>query len=985
MANSFVFIDSRVADYQSIVAGLGANYNYAILALDKNGILQMQETLAGYSNLDSIHVISHGSEGALYLGSEILNQDSFFHYEKELKSIGASLSDSGDLLLYGCNVGQGEVGENFVNYLASIPGADVSASENLTSSPSLIADLVLEVSSGFIENDTVFTVNNNIPLPLSVITGDAQSNILSGTSESDIFDGGDGDDVFFGGGGLDSYYGGQGFDVGKFDFSILTVDSDFFGGGLATFSSVEKLVFTDGQIRLNSDDDPVFLADSPASNITDNPSLSSIYGDSILAGKNYTGERYFTYKFVHSPSLGSWSAYEKLAFENAFRSFESVLGIKFIESNASDVDLTLNKVNSFFVTEQFGSANILGAFPRPSDQMGGTGFFNVQHTAWTQDSLKEGGQAYLTIIHELGHALGLSHPHDVGGGSTLMPGVIEISDSNYTFGDHGLNQGIWTVMSYNDGWASKYPDWSGNKSYGFEASLMAFDIAALQQKDGSRLQSDNTSNVYVLPSADGAGSSFKCIYDVSGQADTITAQGAVHSAIIDLRSAPLVGPNAGGYVSYITGIHGGFTISNSSKIENAIGSILGDKIIGNTGSNLLNGMAGADTLIGGLGNDTYVVDSLSDVVTEFSGHGTDLIQTSLAYSLMDTDGGGTNVGNVENLQLTGSGNVNATGNTLNNTLYANSGNNTLNGVSGSDTASYQYASAAVVVSLALSGAEATGGSGSDTLKNIVNLTGSAYGDSLAGDGNANVLNGMAGADTLAGGLVNDTYVVDSLSDVVTEFSGHGTDLVQTSLAYSLMDTDGGGTNGGNVENLQLTGSGNVNATGNTLNNTLYANSGNNTLNGVSGSDTASYQYASAAVVVSLALSGAQATGGSGSDTLKNIDNLTGSAYGDRLAGDGNANVLNGMAGADTLAGGLGNDAYVVDSLSDVVTEFSGHGTDLVQTRLAYSLMDTDGGGTNGGNVENLQLTGSGNVNATGNTLNNTLYANSGNNTLNGVS
>ncbi len=398
------------------------------------------------------------------------------------------------------------------------------------------------------------------------------------------------------------------------------------------------------------------------------------------------------------------------------------------------------------------------------------------------------------------------------------------------------------------------------------------------------------------------------------------------------------------------------------------GNSLNNRLVGNQGSNLLNGGAGADTMLGGDGSDSYYVDDSGDVVSETNASastgGTDLVCSRLsAYTLTS---------HVENGRILAGGAASLTGNGLNNVLYAGGGDNVLDGGTGSDTASYAYASSGVNVSL-VSGAQTTGGSGSDTLLSIENLAGSKYDDRLTGNSEANTLNGGVGADTMTGGNGSDTYYVDNAGDLVSEtnatVSSGGTDLVQSYLAaYTL---------GANVENGRILATSAASLTGNDLNNVLYAGVGNNVLDGGTGSDTASYAYASSGVNVTLA-SGAQTTGGSGSDTLVSIESLAGSKYDDHLTGNSEANTLNGGAGADTMSGGDGSDTYYVDHAGDIVSEVNATasgGTDLVQSYLAaYTL---------GANVENGRILAGGAANLTGNSLNNSLYAGVGNNVLDG--
>lgn len=336
------------------------------------------------------------------------------------------------------------------------------------------------------------------------------------------------------------------------------------------------------------------------------------------------------------------------------------------------------------------------------------------------------------------------------------------------------------------------------------------------------------------------------------------------------------------------------TLTGSLAI-NGTGNELNNILVGNAFANNLNGGTGADTMTGGDGADIYTVDNVGDVVIETNATlagGIDTLNAAITATLS---------ANVENLRVTTGAAANGTGNSLDNIMYAGAGNNTLDGSGGTDTASYLYAGAGVTVSLAIVGAQATVGSGSDTLVSLENLTGSAFNDTLTGNSGANAINGGTGIDHMAGGDGSDTYTVDNVGDVVTETNAAvagGIDLVNTSVSFTL---------GANVENLSIVAGGAVNGTGNTLANVLYAGAGNNVLDGGGNTDSVSYVFASAAVSASLAITVAQATGGSGTDTLVSIENLSGSAFNDTLTGNSGANTLVGDAGNDVLNGGLGND------------------------------------------------------------------------------
>jgi len=253
----------------------------------------------------------------------------------------------------------------------------------------------------------------------------------------------------------------------------------------------------------------------------------------------------------------------------------------------------------------------------------------------------------------------------------------------------------------------------------------------------------------------------------------------------------------------------------------------------------------------------------------------------------------------------GAGNDRLLGNAQNNVLQGGRGNDFIDGGAGQDTASYAHVGAAVRVSLALTTVQATGGAGRDTLRAIENLLGSRYADHLTGNGAANRLDGGAGADVLAGGAGNDVYVLDQLGDAVVEAVGGGRDTLLCRLP--------GGVLAPNVENGVILGDGFATLFGNALDNVLSSGRGDSVLIGAAGSDTVSYREAVAGVRVNLATVGLQETGGSGRDTLSGIENLDGSAHGDRLSGNAGENILNGGLGNDTLSGGAGRDHFRFDS------------------------------------------------------------------------
>ena len=298
-------------------------------------------------------------------------------------------------------------------------------------------------------------------------------------------------------------------------------------------------------------------------------------------------------------SVQTWSDIEKSVFDYAAQVYASVCGLRFaLATSAADADIVWWKTGL--------GGDVLGLHELPdSGQV--WGYFDPAAPSW--NSFYFGGDGLNTVLHELGHGMGLAHPHDGGTdeGATAFPGVLDA----FSTGQNGLNQGIWTVMSYNTGW-----DGAGyDTTYGNQAGLGAFDIAALQALYGKNMETGQGNDVYTLPTwnLDVDERGWYCLWDVGGQ-DTITAAQAYAGVTIDLRPATLVqgDPHAGGYVSRENGVAGGYTIANGVTIENASGGRYADRLQGNAAANLLKGNGGNDTLLGGVGDDTLQGGAGSD-------------------------------------------------------------------------------------------------------------------------------------------------------------------------------------------------------------------------------------------------------------------------------------------------------------------------------------------------------------------------------------
>jgi Ca2+-binding RTX toxin-like protein len=899
--NEIIFLDTSLSGWQTLLAGFDPRVEVVLLDADRDGLEQIAFALQDRRNLDAIHIYFHGSAGTLRLGSATLSQSTFDRYSEPLQILGRALSDAGDLLLYGCNVAEGEEGLAFLNDLSQITGADVATSTNLTGDSRRGGDWVLEQSSGQIEAQILLseTTQESYAGLLATFTGTDGNDSLPGGSGDDLLQGLGGNDTLTGGAGNDTLEGGSGTDTARFSGVMADYRIDSTAEGLVTVADLNSGDGNDGTDRLSGVDvlefaDRTLTLGMSGSHAFPVTAMGTDGTAPALTGLSNGG-------FVAVWVSGNWDNRE--IYAQRYDAGGLPLGNAF-QVNVTTINLQTEPAvmaladNGFLVSwTSWGQDGTDGGIYARRYDAGGNALnpaeLQVNTTAngnQTQPSLAklaDGGFAavwqqdysglYAQRYDASGNATGVEtqiYPYFFNGPSQVK--AAGLSGGGYVVvwrwqedGDNGTE--VYARRYDNDGTALDVR-FRVNTSSAFDQgapSITAlagggFVIAWQSQQNGSN------SDIYARRyAADGTaqGDEFRVNNTTGGEQVSPVVAALEDGGFVAVWSSQI--PGSGGY-----GVYGqsygadGVRIGSEFRADPlgpASQSVLTPTVAALADGGFLIGWAAAIDNSGSNPSGIYAQHfdadgrALGALVLSFAGTASDEVLTGEFHA--------------NGIQGLGG----------NDTLNGGQGDDTLDGGEGSDTASFADALSGVTASLLLG--SAWGSSGTDQIIAVEHLLGSAHADRLTGDGNDNRLEGSWGNDTL----------------------------------------DGGG--------------------------------GDDTLEGGVGNDTASYASAAGGVTASLtAQGGIQDTGGAGSDILSGMENLQGSAHADILTGDDNANVLGGGNGSDTLTGGAGNDTLEGGIGSDTA-RFSGVMADYRIDTIAAGLVTVTDLNSSDGNDGTDRLSG----------------------------
>ncbi|MDB9412535.1 DUF4347 domain-containing protein, partial [Microcystis aeruginosa] len=902
---SVVFLDAGVSDYQSLQAGVIPEVATVILSANKDGIEQISAFLQQNPQITTIHLVSHGAPGCLYLGNCQLNLTNIYDYRQQLQN----WAKINRILLYGCQVAAGDAGTEFIEKLHQLTGATVMASATPTGSSRGGGNWELEVIVSRAESEQ----DLNISLAFDGGTLATYEGVFALSLVGSYDTPGEAHDVKVVGNYAyvaDFSLGLQIIDIsnptnptliGNYDTSGSAMDVQIVGNYAYVADYASGLQIID----ISNPTNPTLTG-----NYSDWP-LGSAYGLEVVGNYAYVASDYqgLTIIDISNPSnptlIGNYDTSSRALEVQVIGNYAYVAdyesGLQIIDvSNpenptlkgnydtpgiASDVEVVgnyayvadgwdgglqiidiSNPTNPIFIgnydtNSVANDVEVVGNYAYVADDMAGLKIIDISNP--TNPILIDSYDDFSTVAYGVEVVGNYAYVADYFDGLK----IIDVSGFNNPSPLPSVTLAVSTTSVTEDGTTNLVYTFTRT---GDTTNPLTVNFTTVDNTDSWKTAIFNTDY-----SQTGAAS----FPNYSSETGTVTF--AANSATATVTIDPTADT----------------TVESDETVSLTLTSGTGYTV----------GTPNAAT--GTIENDDVAIPTLAIAAT--SANQTEGNSGSKAFTFTVTRSVNTTGTNNVNWAVTGSGS-----NPANATDF-------VGGVLPSGTLSFAVGETSKVITVDVQGDTTVelDENFTVTLSNPTNgatiTTATAIGtinnDDFIGTSGSDTLAGTSAADAMTGLAGNDTYTVNDAGDLVIEALNQGTDTVQASISYTLTD---------NVENLTLTGTANLNGTGNNLNNILTGNSGNNILTGLAGNDS-----------------------------------------------------LDGKAGADTMIGGLGNDTYTVDNTGDIVTENLNEGTDTVQASISYTLTD---------NVENLTLTGTANLNGTGNNLNNILTGNSGNNILTGL-
>ncbi|MDB9453189.1 DUF4347 domain-containing protein, partial [Dolichospermum circinale CS-541/06] len=895
-ATTIVFIDASLSDYHTLQTGIIEGVKTVIISPNQDGIEQISQILQQHPHITTIHILSHGSPGCLYLGNSQLNLTNIHNYTQQLQQWQPQ-----NILLYGCNVAAGDAGEEFIRKLHQITNATISASTTKTGNAALGGNWQLEVNIPVTDVETF----HGTSLHLSDIVADTLTS-YQGVFAPTLVGNYDTSGYAYGVQVVGNYAYVADSDSGLQIIDISNPTTPTLKGNYDTSGYAYGVQVVGNYAYVADGNSGLQIID--ISNPT-TPTLKGNYdtsgyaqGVQVVGNYAYVADRYSGLQIIDvsnptTPTLkGNYvttgGALGVQVVGNYAYVADYYSGLQIIDiSNPTNPTLKGNYDTSYYA---YG-VQVVGNYAYVADYGSGLQIIDISNP--TNPTLKG---HYDTSGDALGVQVVGNYAYVAVNESGLQ--IIDISDpTNPTlkgnYDTSGYAQSVQVV---------------GNYAYvaDYESGLQIIDVSEFTNKAPTNLTlststiaenqiigtvvgnlsttDPNTSDTFTYSLVTGEGATDNSLFTITNnqlKTNFVFDFEAKNSYSIRVRTTDQ------GELFFEKQLTIGVTDLNDNESftttaqQDIIDADYGEDTITSTFANLQQN----DTIKGGNGTDTLIISG---------GTVNDLISIDTSNTTNQLDIPGTTVFGFERFDLTSfTGTVSFDGTTGNDWIKAGTGKDDL-----------------------------TGGDGNDTL------------------------NGGTGTDLLIGGKGNDTFVVDNIGDIIAEGLNGGIDTVESSITWILR---------ANLENLTLQGTTAINGTGNNLNNIITGNTAKNVLNGGLGNDTligglgndtliggagndSYYVDSTADIITELVGQGLDSVFSTAATyTLStNVENLTlqgttsingtGNTLNNNITGNTGNNILTGNAGADTLTGGVGNDSLYLglnDNVVDNVNYVLGDGTD----------------------------------------------------------